>query len=160
MVPVAVQFHQIPGVSGIIDVSGFDSTGLGRLQKCVRVSGALSLSIDNTAVGGSILPAVTRFIFTVFHQPLNHHHFLLEVAHIIGNILIYKILDGVFHLRTLVSSHHSVISGFKIICPIADGGIRIVIPHRIAVTGAAGTTGTSGSARTAGTSGTTDTKAR
>ena len=50
MVPVAVQFNQVPCMCFVINIPGLQTAQLRRLQKCVRIAGTLSLSKNDCAV--------------------------------------------------------------------------------------------------------------
>ena len=152
MIPVPVQLHQIPGVRLIVHIPHLQAAGLGSLKESVRITCALGLSLDNTAVGCRIFPALSFFILAVLHQPLDDHDLLFKIAHIIGDILILEILDGRLCLSPLIGIHLGEISVLKIVDRVFNGSIGVIIPLRITVSvrNAVGA-GTAAGARTTGT---------
>ena len=153
MVPLAVQLDQVPGVGAAVHIPDLQPTGLCRLQKRIRVTGALCLALHDAAVTGCPGPVLGLLIAAILHQPFDDHDLLLEIAHAGGDIGVLEIRNGLLHLLPLVGVHHPVVAVLKIIGRTADRIVGIIAPLKIlpinAAVAAPASAGTASAARTA-----------
>ena len=153
VVPLAVQLDQVPGVGAAVYIPDLQPAGLCRLQKRIRVTGALCLALHDAAVTGCPGPVLGLLIAAILHQPFDDHDLLLEIAHAGGDIGVLEIRNGLLHLLPLVGVHHPVVAVLKIVGRTADRIVGIIAPLKIlpinaAVAAPASTAGTASSTGT------------